>query len=77
MHWTRYNHILGPNAQSCKYAGARWDGVIVTASSKHAGGVHVLFADGSVRFVDATVNQDVWKAIGTISGGETLRDESF
>jgi prepilin-type N-terminal cleavage/methylation domain-containing protein/prepilin-type processing-associated H-X9-DG protein len=72
MHWTRYNHILPPNLPSCKYSGVRWDGVIMTASSRHGDGVHVLFADGSVRPVSASVSQDIWMAIATLSGGEKI-----
>ena len=39
--------------------------------SYHEGGVHVLFGDGSVTFLKDTIDGRVWRALGTISGGET------
>ena len=44
----------------------------VTARSHHVGGVHVLFADGAVRFVSETVDGAVWRGLGTLSGGEIV-----
>jgi prepilin-type processing-associated H-X9-DG protein len=38
--------------------------------SDHAGGCHVLFGDGSARFVADTINQLVWAAWATRAGGE-------
>ena len=32
----------------------------------------MLSADGSVRFVKATINAAVWKAFGTVAGGEVV-----
>ncbi|HVJ81642.1 MAG TPA: DUF1559 domain-containing protein [Planctomycetia bacterium] len=43
----------------------------ITANSFHAGGVNALHADGSVRFVSDSVDLRVWRAAGTIAGGET------
>jgi prepilin-type N-terminal cleavage/methylation domain-containing protein/prepilin-type processing-associated H-X9-DG protein len=40
--------------------------------SRHPGGVNVLFADGSVHFIQETINLETWQALGTIAGGETL-----
>jgi hypothetical protein len=37
-------------------------------------GAIVLMLDGSVRFVDASVKDDVFKALATIRGGETIDD---
>ncbi len=41
------------------------------ANSFHSGGVHVAFADGSVRFIHNTVSLDVFRAMATIRGGES------
>jgi prepilin-type N-terminal cleavage/methylation domain-containing protein/prepilin-type processing-associated H-X9-DG protein len=41
------------------------------ARSRHQGGVHVAFADGSVRLVNDEVSDVVWKALGTMNGEET------
>ncbi|MBN9122729.1 MAG: DUF1559 domain-containing protein, partial [Planctomycetes bacterium] len=43
---------------------------IIAARSRHLGGVQVCLADGSVRFVQNTVDPTVWRAAGTIAGGE-------
>ena len=43
--------------------------------SMHPGGVEVLFADGSVRFIDDSIEVDTWRALATIAGGETIGDE--
>ncbi|HUG92055.1 MAG TPA: DUF1559 domain-containing protein [Planctomycetaceae bacterium] len=47
----------------------------VTARSYHAGKVHVLLMDGSVRPVDDTINVGVWRALSTRDGNEILPDE--
>jgi prepilin-type N-terminal cleavage/methylation domain-containing protein/prepilin-type processing-associated H-X9-DG protein len=38
------------------------------ARSRHPGGVNVLFADGSARFIDDTVDLSIWQAVSTRSG---------
>lgn len=43
---------------------------VVLARSYHPGGVNVLVLDGSVRFVASTIEKNVWRALGTRSGGE-------
>lgn len=40
------------------------------ARSRHPGGVHVLMGDGSVQFVNESISLAVWRALGTIAGGE-------
>ena len=45
---------------------------IVSARSRHLGGVNVALCDGSVRFVPNSVNLDTWRSLGTIRGGESL-----
>lgn len=42
----------------------------ITSRSYHVQGTHVLLGDGSVRFVDNAVDPAVWRAAGTIAGGE-------
>lgn len=71
FNWTRYNHVLGPNRVSCKN-GLTWDGVSMSASSRHTGGVNITLADGSVRYVSDNISNDIWQRLGTISGGETV-----
>jgi prepilin-type N-terminal cleavage/methylation domain-containing protein/prepilin-type processing-associated H-X9-DG protein len=49
----------------------------VTARSFHPGGVDVLLADGSVRFVKNTINGSTWRALGTIDGGEVISADAY
>ena len=44
----------------------------ITSRSYHPGGVNILSGDGSVRFVKDTINGLVWRALGTVSGGEVI-----
>lgn len=71
--YTRYHHILPPLAPSCNFGVDDYDGAtVITATSRHPGGVNMLLADGSVRFVKATISASTWQAVGTIAGGEFL-----
>ena len=46
--------------------------IVQYSRSAHTGGVNVAMADGSVKFVRNTVDNVVWNAAGTRSGGESL-----
>jgi dolichyl-phosphate beta-glucosyltransferase len=74
--FSRYHHILPPNEKSCLLGGDRDYGspVVITASSRHPGGVHVLRLDGSVDFVRSSVNPNLWRAGATIAGAEPIGD---
>jgi prepilin-type N-terminal cleavage/methylation domain-containing protein/prepilin-type processing-associated H-X9-DG protein len=45
---------------------------ILTARSRHAGGVQVLFGDGRVGFVPNTISLVTWQALGSPAGGEVV-----
>jgi prepilin-type N-terminal cleavage/methylation domain-containing protein/prepilin-type processing-associated H-X9-DG protein len=47
------------------------------ARSLHTGGVNILLVDGSVRFVAGSVNVLVWRALGSIAGGEVTTADSY
>jgi prepilin-type N-terminal cleavage/methylation domain-containing protein/prepilin-type processing-associated H-X9-DG protein len=49
----------------------------ITARSYHPGGVNTLFGDGSVRFVKNTLALRVWRALGTIAGGEVVSADQY
>ena len=68
-----YTHTLPPNAQGrdC-VAFPVLDQFHLAARSFHSGGVNVLLADGSVRFVADAVQFSVWRALGTRSGAEVV-----
>jgi prepilin-type N-terminal cleavage/methylation domain-containing protein/prepilin-type processing-associated H-X9-DG protein len=76
---TRYTHVMTPNTSSCNYDGGGGDGNrgAHTASSRHPGGVNVLFCDGRVKFLKDTVAPQTWWAIGTKSNGEVVSSDAF
>jgi len=74
--YTRYHHYLTPQKQSCTTGELDYDGeVAATATSRHPGGVNLLAADGSVRFVKETIALAPWKALATIAGGDAAPSE--
>ncbi len=79
MLYTRYHHIFPPMRPSCILGGTQdYDSPnLVTATSRHPGGVNLMLADGSVRFAKQTVNPVIWMALGTIAGGEAIDSGSF
>ena len=69
--YTRYHHIFTPNKASCNFGMDDFDAqALVTASSRHPGGVNILLGDASVRFVQDTVAEPLWRGLGTIAGAE-------
>ncbi len=84
---TRYNHVMPPNTWSCKASNQiansgdtnqQWGGAAaMTASSRHAGLVNVLFADGSTRSVKSSVAKNVWWALGSRAGAEVVSSSDY
>ena len=77
--YTRYQHVITPNKNSCLLGGAEDNvgPVVVTASSRHPGGVNVLLGDGSVRFVKESIDLATWRGLATIGGGEVLSGDQY
>jgi prepilin-type N-terminal cleavage/methylation domain-containing protein/prepilin-type processing-associated H-X9-DG protein len=71
---TLYNHYYPPNARTWDCGNGIHNKGLSTARSFHAGGVNLLLADGSVRFVRNGIALDTWRALGTRGGGEVLSD---
>lgn len=73
-----YNHMAQPNwkGSDCGILSAISDtpgeAAIISARSRHIGGVHCMMADGSVRFASENVDLLVWRALGTRDVGETV-----
>jgi prepilin-type N-terminal cleavage/methylation domain-containing protein/prepilin-type processing-associated H-X9-DG protein len=76
-----YSHTNLPNRTTCEYQDANPDGratiTLQNASSNHPGGVNVLFADGSVKFIKSSVGYQAWYAIATPDNGETISSDSY
>jgi prepilin-type N-terminal cleavage/methylation domain-containing protein/prepilin-type processing-associated H-X9-DG protein len=49
----------------------------ITARSFHPAGVNMLLADGSVRFIKSSVTGAVWRALGSIAGGEVISADQY
>jgi prepilin-type processing-associated H-X9-DG protein len=49
--------------------------VILSARSKHTGGVNLGMCDGSVKFATNNISQATWRAVGTISQGEVVASD--
>jgi prepilin-type processing-associated H-X9-DG protein len=47
------------------------------AGSYHAGGVNMLFADGSVHFIKNLIDLNIWAGLATLRGGELLDSRTF
>ncbi|QDU39754.1 putative major pilin subunit [Maioricimonas rarisocia] len=70
-----YNHVFPPNTISIPGYNTDWfrcseaDGAI-TPSSDHVGGVQLSMMDGSVRFINNSIDLHVWWAVGTANAGD-------
>lgn len=75
---TTYNHCTPPNQTTCASTGFPGNmsnmAMVVPPSSSHSGGVNMALGDGSVRFVPDSINVTVWRAIGTVRGGEVASE---
>jgi prepilin-type N-terminal cleavage/methylation domain-containing protein/prepilin-type processing-associated H-X9-DG protein len=79
---TMFNTVITPNSRQspwsyCDQYNASAYGTYSNSNSFHPGGVNVLFADGSVKFVKDSVNQRTWWALGTRAGGEVVSSDSY
>jgi prepilin-type N-terminal cleavage/methylation domain-containing protein/prepilin-type processing-associated H-X9-DG protein len=74
-----YNHYYTPNSKNfdCIANDPTMTYISVgyrAARSRHTGGVNVLLADGSVRFVQDSISLQTWRALGSRAGGEVVED---
>jgi prepilin-type N-terminal cleavage/methylation domain-containing protein/prepilin-type processing-associated H-X9-DG protein len=53
------------------------DGALDDYHSEHPGGINMLFADGTVRFLRQTMDPIIFAAVGTRAGGEVVNDSDF
>jgi prepilin-type N-terminal cleavage/methylation domain-containing protein/prepilin-type processing-associated H-X9-DG protein len=82
---TLFHTIVPPNSKQYSFNSCRADcggcgpddSVFSNAQSNHPGGVNVLFADGSVKFVKDSVNMQTWMQLGTKAGGEVVSSDSY
>jgi prepilin-type processing-associated H-X9-DG protein len=82
MRCASYNHYYLPNSTTCDCVTndtTPGEGMFTAvafraARSRHPGGVNLLLADGSVRFVGNGVQPGVWRALATRGNGEYTGD---
>ena len=55
-HQTGFTTIIAPNGPSCSSNEEVWVDVILTPGSYHSGGVQAVMADGSVQFINDTID---------------------
>ncbi len=85
MSMTLFNTVVTPNSQQFPFNSCRDqcagcgpdDSIFSNAQSNHPGGVNVLFADGSVRFVKSSISPQTWMALGTKANGEVISSDSY
>ncbi len=71
-----YNHVMLPNTWGCSDANVNDIGAF-PPSSRHSGGVNMLFCDGSVRFLKDSVSAATFWALGTRANGEVISSDSY
>lgn len=80
---TLFNTVATPNSKDYPWswcsdaATANNECEFAKAGSSHPGGVNILLADGSVRFIKDSINQATWCALGTKSNGEVISADSY
>jgi prepilin-type N-terminal cleavage/methylation domain-containing protein/prepilin-type processing-associated H-X9-DG protein len=83
-----FNTVAPPNNPTYKFNQCRYScsgcgtgsadhSDIVVATSFHSGGVNVLMADGSVKFVKSSISMQTWWAIGSKDKGEVVSADSY
>lgn len=75
-HATWYNHILPPNSRVLDCVNSSFLSYLgngaVSARSAHSGGVNLGLCDGATRFVSQNISENVWRAVGSIDGKESI-----
>jgi len=75
----RYWYFNGPTYSSYNHSGAPDDprpacgGItygLLPPRSRHPGAVNILYGDGHAEAIARSVNQPVWRALGTVAGGD-------
>lgn len=68
-----YFHSFPPNSRSCMFPPGR---IATTAQSNHPAGVLLGKCDGSVALIAETINLQIWRALGSRNGGESVSESN-
>jgi prepilin-type N-terminal cleavage/methylation domain-containing protein/prepilin-type processing-associated H-X9-DG protein len=82
---TLFNTVVTPNSKQAPWNSCRPDcggcgpddSALSNAQSNHPGGVNVMFADGSVKFIKDSISPNTWLALGTKGNGEVIASDSY
>jgi prepilin-type processing-associated H-X9-DG protein len=85
MGYSLFNTIVPPNGggqytwNSCRVGCCQQAQAAhyLPASSYHPGGVNVLMADGSARFIKSSISMQYWWALGTRANGEVISADAY
>jgi prepilin-type processing-associated H-X9-DG protein len=66
---------MGIGEKSCQNGPG--PGGTYSAGSAHGNVAHVLFADGRVRLIKASIAPATWQAIATRAGAEPINDDAL
>jgi prepilin-type N-terminal cleavage/methylation domain-containing protein/prepilin-type processing-associated H-X9-DG protein len=74
-----FNTIQNPNTAYANCINSTSNNIVnsetvVSASSRHSGGVQVTFADGSVRMISDNISNDTWQRLGARNDGTAIGD---
>ena len=72
-----YAHTIPPNYKGSDCGDTGFVMAHIDARSYHPGGVNVVFADGSVKFIKDSVNVVTWRAVGTRAGNEVISADAY
>lgn len=83
--FSMFNTLVPPNSNQYKWGSCRSgcntcspDGSsYINASSNHPGGVNTLMADGSVKFIKATIALNIWWSLGTKASNEVISSDAY
>jgi prepilin-type N-terminal cleavage/methylation domain-containing protein/prepilin-type processing-associated H-X9-DG protein len=85
MGYTLFNTVVTPNGggtipwQACRNGccAQSQHADYNVAISLHSGGVNVLMADGSVKFIKNSISYVTWWSLGTRANGETISSDAY
>lgn len=79
---TLFNTVATPNDffdewTHCSSIGSTALAALSNSDSYHPGGVNVLTADGSVKFLKDSINPRTWWSLGTKANGEVISSDAY
>lgn len=67
-----FSEVLGSTFYAINNESSNFSHREVSFSSVHTGGAHIVFGDGSARFISESIDIGIWRAMGSRNGGEVI-----